>query len=111
MPGLQPSWQREPCPLWCIREHGEDDIALDRYHQGPPASLSVAMSTRPDEPHHNNFETVDLTLRVGRFSGEIVDWVAIEPIELTVPRIVLTAESASRLAQRVKEMLAHHAAG
>jgi hypothetical protein len=105
MPGPQPSWQREPCPAWCVREHDEDDIPLDRYHQSEPSVLPVLASERPEEPHGNRFAPVDLTIRIGRYVGEVVDWVAIEPIALSAPRVVLTAESAHRLAQRVEEQL------
>jgi hypothetical protein len=106
MPRPQPSWQREPCPPWCIREHDEHDIPLDRYHQGEPSVLPVLISTGPEEPRVATFEPVDLTLRVGRYAGEVVDWVAIEPVDLTVPRMVLAAESADRLAQRLGQLLA-----
>lgn len=108
MPGPQPSWQREPCPPWCIREHGEDDIALDRYHQGEPVPVPAVLSADPAEPRAATFTAVDLTLRTGQYVGEVVDWVAIEPAAQAAPRIVLTAESAHRLARRVAELLAGH---
>lgn len=106
MPGPQPSWQQEPCPPWCVREHDEDDIALDRYHQGEPSVLPVLISTGPEEPRSATFESVDLTIRVGRYAGDLSDWVAIEPVQLTAPRMVLAAESADRLVQRLGQMLA-----
>jgi len=105
MPGPQPSWQVEPCPPWCVREHDEDDIALDRYHQGEPSRLQVSMSTTPEEPREATFATVALTLRTGRYVGESVDWIAIEPV---APRMTLTAESARRLGQRLAQQLAQH---
>jgi len=105
MPGPQPSWQHEPCPSWCVREHDEDDLALDRYHQGEPSTLSVTMSTKPEEPREGTFTAVDLMIRVGRYAGESVDWVAIEP---AMPRMTLTAGSARRLAQRLTAQLAEH---
>lgn len=105
MPGPQPSWQREPCPPWCIREHDEDDIPLDRYHQGEPSLLPVLMSDHPEEPRGDTFAPVDLTIRVGRYVTEVVDWVAIEPVALSVARMVLTAESAERLAQLIRDRL------
>jgi hypothetical protein len=109
MPGPQPSWQREPCPAWCAREHDEDDIPLDRYHQGEPSLLPVLMSDHPEEPRTDTFAPVDLTIRVGRYVDEIVDWVTIEPVT-PAARMVLTTESAHRLAQRIQEQLGQHEA-
>lgn len=103
MPGPQPSWQDEPCPPWCIREHVEDDLVLDRYHQGEASTLSVMMSTDPGEPRAATFEAAELMIRVGRFDGERTSWVAIEPVS---PRMTLTAESARRLSQRIAAHLA-----
>lgn len=105
MPGTPPSWQAEPCPTWCIREHAEDDVALDRYHQGEATTLPILMSTAPDEPHQETFAPVDVMVRIGRYAGEATDWVAIEPV---VPRMTLTVESARRLTQHITEQLDRH---
>lgn len=110
MPGSQPSWQHQPCPAWCIREHDEDDIPLDRYHQAEPSRLPVLMSDHPEEPRLSTFAPVELTIRVGRYVDEMVGWVAIEPVELAAPRMVLTAESAHRLAKQVQDQLRQQAA-
>jgi hypothetical protein len=67
--------------------------------------VPVLSSTHPEEPRGSTFRAADLTIRVGRFDGEPIDWVAIEPVEPTAPRLVLTTESAGRLAQRVSEEL------
>lgn len=104
-----PTWQREPCPRWCIRDHDKDDIALDRYHQGSATTIPVLMSIEPEEPRSATYVPVDLAIRVGRYAGELIDWVAIEPVK-PAPRLVLTAESAERLAQQVTAQLAEHAA-
>lgn len=101
----QPPWQREPCPSWCVREHAEDDIALDRYHQGEPSSVTVLMSTGPEEPRGATFAPVELTLRLARYVDEVVEWVAIEPVRPFEPRMVLTAESARRLVERTSALL------
>ncbi|WP_017933027.1 DUF6907 domain-containing protein [Nocardioides sp. Iso805N] len=110
MTELLPTWQREPCPRWCIRDHDEDDIALDRYHQGSATTVPVLMSTDSEEPRSATYVPVDLAIRVGRYAGELIDWVAIEPVRLTAPRLVLTAESAARLAEQVTAQLAEHVA-
>ena len=102
MPGPQPSWQAEPCPPWCDREHDEDDIALDHYHQGEATTLPVLMSTAPEEPRAATFAPVDLVIRVGQYAGEGVDWIAIES---TRTRMTLTVDSARRLAERLTEQL------
>lgn len=103
MPGPQPSWQREPCPRWCVREHRESDLPLDRYHQGTPWAIPVAMSTDPAEPRTTTFATVEVSVHAGRYVGELVDWVAIEPLGPEPQRLVLTAESAQRLARQITE--------
>jgi len=103
MPGPRPSWQAEPCPPWCDREHDENDIELDRYHQGEPRTMSVLTSTNPQEPRQATFSPADLVIRTGRYVGEGVDWIAIDS---TRTRIILTVDSARRLAERLTEHLA-----
>lgn len=105
MPGPQPSWQAEPCPPWCIREHAEHDIALDRYHQGEATTLSILMSADPREPREDTFAPADVMIRIGRYAGESADWVA---IETAAPRMTLTAESARRLTRHIAEQLDRH---
>jgi hypothetical protein len=102
MPGPRPSWQAEPCPPWCDREHDESDIALDRYHQGEPHTISVLASTTPEEPRQDTFSPADLVIRTGRYIDESADWIAIDS---TQTRMILTVDSALRLAERLTEHL------
>ena len=104
MPGPQPSWQPEPCPPWCVREHEESDLPLDRYHQAEPALLPVLVSTDPAEPRDATLTAADLTLRLGAYAAEPVSWIAIEPVA-DGARLVLSTDSARELARRITELL------
>jgi hypothetical protein len=110
MSAARPTWQREPCPPWCVRDHDEDDIPLDRYHQASPSVVPVLASSDPETMATGSLVSIDLTIRIGRHAGDVLDWIAIEPLPTTAPRLVLTAESAARLADEISDQLAQHTA-
>lgn len=109
--GARPSWQRAPCPGWCARTHHEDDHVEDRYHQSEPSFVPVLVATQPTVPVTESLQPVDLVVRIGQYVDELVEWVAIEPIDLPQPRMVVTLESAHTLARALAEQLERHAAG
>lgn len=106
-----PSWQREPCPGWCARTHHEDDHVEDRYHQSEPSYVPVLAAREPTVPITDSLEAVDLVVRTGQYVGELVEWVAIEPLDLPQPRLVLSLESAHSLARALADQLDRHDAG
>jgi len=103
-----PTWLTEACPSWCAREHEEDDHPEDRYHQSEPSIAPVIASGQVTVPVTSSLETVDLLVRIGRYVGETTEWMAIEPLELVQPRLLLTVESARHLARHVVDQLARH---
>lgn len=106
-----PSWLHEPCPGWCTRVHEEDDHLEDRFHQSEPTIVPVIAAVEPTVPVTASLETIDLVIRIGRYDGELVEWLTIEPLDLPQPKLVLTVESARLLAHHLAEQLDRHAAG
>jgi hypothetical protein len=101
---LAPSWLHESCPAWCVRVHAEDDYEEDRFHQSAPTVVPVIASCRGDSPFTSSFESFDVTIRVGRYAGEVANWIALEPLVLT-GRLVLTTESGRALCASIDEQL------
>ncbi|HEY0890818.1 MAG TPA: hypothetical protein VGE38_14525 [Nocardioides sp.] len=93
------SWLREHCPAWCARAHEESDHPEDRYHQSEPCSFPILASVPPTVPIASSLQAVDMVVRVCRYPGELVEWIAVEAAEQRAPRLVLTTESARRLAE------------
>jgi hypothetical protein len=103
-----PTWLTEPCPPWCARDHREQDHPEDRYHQSAASIAPVIASTLPTVPLTASLEPIDLVVRIGRYVGDLAEWVAIEPLELVQPRLVLTVESTRQLVRHIDEQLARH---
>ena len=99
------SWSRERCPAWCAREHDERDHPEDRYHQSEPTYVPVLASRAPSVPATASLEALDLIVRVCRYDGDIVTWVAIEAADHPEPRLVLSLESARLLLHDLEEQL------
>jgi hypothetical protein len=99
------AWQREPCPSWCTRVHDDLDHPEDRYHQSEPSYLPTISSRRPSIPITASLEAVDMLIRICRYDGDVVTWVAIEALEQPEPRLVLTLESARILGFELAEQL------
>ncbi|SDC00650.1 DUF6907 domain-containing protein [Nocardioides lianchengensis] len=100
-----PSWLAEHCPPWCVREHHEGDHVEDRYHQDEPGIYPVVGGTADTVPITSSLEAVELVVRRGRHVGESVTWVAVEAIDRTGPRLLLTLESARHLASHLVRRL------
>lgn len=95
----KPSWLTEECPSWCKREHEEGDHGGDRCHQSEATYLAAIVAEEDTLPITASMTGMDLTVRRGRYVGDPTEWVAIEPAtDGREPRLVLTADSAARLA-------------
>lgn len=101
-PRPRPSWQYESCPGWCIREHDEDDIVLDRYHQAEPRTVQLELSSHPAEARSETFHRVDAMVRVCLFVGEPEPRVFVEPGDSRTGQMVLTVASALRLVAMIQ---------
>lgn len=101
-----PTWLVEPCPSWCARTHEENDHPEDRYHQSEPSILPALVGAADTVPVTDSFESLDLLVRRGRYVGQPLEWVLIEPMEAIRPRLLLTIESARLLLPRLAEQIA-----
>lgn len=101
-----PSWLTEPCPAWCRRRHQEQEHPEDRFHQSDPAVVATVAGDADTIPITDSLTPVDLTVRLGRHVDDSVEWIAIEALESPRPRLVLTTDSARRLAREIAEQLA-----
>lgn len=102
------SWARETCPAWCTRAHDDTDHPEDRYHQSEPSFVPVIASARLAVPLTSSLEAVEMLVHVGRYDGDVVEWLAIEALDQPEPRLVLTLESARLLVQRLVEQIGNH---
>jgi hypothetical protein len=98
----------EPCPAWCTRLHEEDDHLEDRYHQSDPSFVPVVASAGPAVPITDSLTSIDLVVRLCRYVGDVLAWIAVEPLELPQPRMVLTVESARLLTDRLRDQVARY---
>lgn len=104
----QPTWLSERCPSWCSREHDQRDHPEDRYHQSEPCVVPGVVATGHTIPVTESLEGLDLVTWMGRYVGDSVDWMVIEPIEQREPRLVVSVETARSLVQRLSEQLSRH---
>jgi hypothetical protein len=103
-----PSWLTEQCPSWCARDHREHDHPEDRYHQSEASLLPGVVAARQAIPFTASLEGIELVAWLGRYIGEGVDCVVIEPAERREPRLVVTVETAHSLVRHLSEQLARH---
>lgn len=92
-----PTWLVERCPPWCVRDHRESDHVEDRYHQDEPGFCAVVGGTTDAVPVTSSLRAVELVVRRGRHVGESLTWVAVEAVDRSGPRLLLTLESAHQL--------------
>lgn len=100
-----PTWLTEGCPAWCTREHRQLDHPDDRYHRSEASIVPGVVAARPSVPISASLQGLDLVVWLGRYVGEAVEWVVIEPIERREPRLVLTVETARSLVQHLSGQL------
>lgn len=90
----RPSWQSDACPAWCVVEHQEDDPVPDRVHDSAGQYVPVVLA----EPHGGARAPTELLVMLSRRCGESHEWVFVGEPERDGQRIVLSRESAVRLA-------------
>jgi hypothetical protein len=107
----RPTWLTEPCPAWCTRVHLEADHPEDRYHQSTATFIPAIVGVRDTVPVTASLEELDLTVWIGRYVGDIVEWAVVEPVEQRQPRLILSVESARALTRGLAEQLDQHGVG
>jgi hypothetical protein len=85
----QPSWMAEPCPAWCVRDHGEDDHPDDRRHQGRPVEVHVVVASEAIPAASGTPAT--LVVQLDQPVGTRRAWVRIEASEAAEPRFAVRA--------------------
>lgn len=102
-----PTWLDEPCPPWCARVHLEEDHPEDRYHQSEPSIFGGVAGAGDQVPLTASLRPLSLGIRLGRHVGDAGVWLAIESLEASHPRLILTEVTAQALLQRLDQQLAH----
>jgi hypothetical protein len=92
------------CPAWCRRGHDPGDHADDRLHQSEPVFAPVVLGdprfARDDLGHADS-----LVLRVVQRADSPTAWLEAVPEEGRSPRLLVSTESARRLADAMTELL------
>jgi len=102
----RPEWLSEDCPPWCRREHHESDHPEDRIHQSEPTWVPVVLRRSPLLTHDDDpGEGAELMVQSSRAVGSDQIWVLICESEDTRSMLLLSLESARRLAVVLTEVV------
>ncbi len=93
----RPSWQREPCPAWCVVEHDESDLPDDRVHDSAGRSTPAVLGG----PLEDEQAATELLILMSRRSGDAVDWVFVGEPERDGHGLSLSRESALHVAHEI----------
>ncbi|MFT4263273.1 MAG: hypothetical protein QM572_07830 [Nocardioides sp.] len=85
-----PTWLTEPCPVWCARDHAEDDQPEDRAHRS--AGVSVAVIAARPRIGRPEAQPRELVLTRFQHPGDPRSWVALE-LDGRIATLLLSAES------------------
>src|SRR4051812_3821563 len=107
MPPTSQQGQDEPpaCPPWCRRDHHSGDPAEDRLHQSDPAFVAVVHGDprfAPDE----GVRPDAVVLRLAQRHDSAAVWLEAASEEGSALRLLLSVESARRLADAMTTLLA-----
>lgn len=107
------SWQTEPCPSWCVREHQDDDHPDDRYHDSDTTVVSAVMADRDRGGGSGSWthETAELAIVTSRYddSTQLITFIGRD--DRPDQHLIMTPESAGRLAQALTRHLSSMSAG
>lgn len=90
----RPSWQTDLCPAWCVVEHQEDDPPSDRVHDSAGRYVQAVLADARGHPQ----VPAELLVMLSRRCGTGDDWVFVGEPEREGQHLVLSRESAVRLA-------------
>lgn len=93
------------CPRWCRREHAPDARADDLLHQSRPAFTAVVHGD-PLFARHGDEWTDTVVLRLVQRVGSHGVWLDAASEEGRSLRLLVTAESAQRLATAMADLIA-----
>jgi hypothetical protein len=101
-PGLAPG---DTCPVWCRKDHAEDDHPDDRHHQSAAELVAVVTGSPMLEPDELA-RPASAVARLVRRTGSDLTWVEVVSEEGPEVRLVVTVESARRLVATLSRLLA-----
>ena len=96
--------QAQPCPPWCGRDHHPGDGADDRLHQSSPAFVAVVHGDPRFAPD-DDAQADAVVLRLVQRSGSTTVWLEATSEEGRALRLLVSAESAARLAGAMATLL------
>ena len=92
------------CPHWCRRDHHPDDQPDDRLHQSGPAFVAVIHGD-PRFAADDDAWTETVVLRLAQRIGTTAVWLEASSEEGRSLHLLVTAESARRLASAMTDLL------
>lgn len=102
------TWQAEPCPPWCVREHHDDDHPDDRYHDSEATLIPAVVAERdlPGGPGRYTRETTELAIVTSRHddSPDLITFIGRG--DRADQQLIMTPESAAHLATALTRHLA-----
>jgi hypothetical protein len=97
--------ERVGCPAWCRRHHGRADHPEDRLHQSDPLLVPVVLGDL-HLSHGAGARADSLVLRLVQPVDASTAWLEAVPEEGRSAYLLVTAESARRLAEAMTSLLA-----
>jgi hypothetical protein len=91
------------CPQWCRRDHRPGDRADDELHQSSPAFVAVVHGDPRFGPEEARPDAV--VLRLVQRTGSAAVWLDASSEEGSSLHLLLSAESAGRLAAAMMSLL------
>jgi hypothetical protein len=96
--------QAQPCPRWCRRDHPPGDGADDLLHQSSPAFVAVVHGDPRFGPD-DDAQADAVVLRLAQRSGSTTVWLEASSEEGRSLHLLVSAESARRLAGAMATLL------
>ena len=93
------------CPPWCRRDHHPDDRPDDLLHQSSPAFVAVVHGDPRFGPDDDAWPD-SVVLRLAQRADSTAVWLEASSEEGRALRLLVTAESARRLAHAMAALLA-----
>ncbi len=97
--------QAVACPPWCRRDHGPDDPPDDLLHQSRPAFVPVTHGDPRFAPYDDAWPD-RVVLRLAQRVGSSAVWLEASSEEGRSLHLLVTVESAGRLADALADLLA-----
>lgn len=101
----RPTWQTDECPPWCVTDHRESDPPEDRFHDSATHYVPVTLGIKDSDQLTPAITPAELFLTTSRPCGEHDDWTFVGEPARHGQHLMLSKESARRLAEALLEHL------